>query len=250
MQIDVITLFPEMIENFFAFGVSERAQRASLVQLKTINPRDFTTDHYQSVDDRPYGGGPGMVMRYAPLKAAFNAIADARGQGFRIYLTPQGKPLTHALVASLATQPHLVLLCGRYEGVDERLIEEEINLEISLGDFVLSGGEIAAAALIDAVIRLLPGALGHAQSAQFDSFATGFLDHPHYTRPETVNGKTVPAVLLGGDHAHIARYRHQQALGNTWRKRPDLFAKKALSEADLCLLNDFLKQLKTRNHGD
>ncbi|PID62160.1 MAG: tRNA (guanosine(37)-N1)-methyltransferase TrmD [Gammaproteobacteria bacterium] len=209
MRVDVITLFPEMISGCFAEGVCARAIENNLLDLHTLNPRQFANDVHQSVDDRPYGGGPGMVMN-----------CDEQ----------------------LSNEEHLVLLCGRYEGIDERVIEEQIDLECSLGDFVLSGGELGAAVIIDSVTRWLPGALGHNESAQNDSFATGLLDHPHYTRPETVNGKTVPEVLLSGNHQAIEQYRLQQALGNSWV--PDLFAKKALSEAELCLLNDFLKQFR------
>ncbi len=244
MHIDVITLFPQMIQACFSEGVAGRAIENDIFSLSTVNPREFTEDVHQSVDDRPYGGGPGMVMSYDAIEKSCDAIAQERGRGYRVYLTPQGKPLNHDIVKQLSKQEHLVLLCGRYEGIDERVIEEQIDLECSLGDFVLSGGELAAAALIDSVVRLLPGTLGHNDSADNDSFATGLLDHPHYTRPETVNGKTVPEVLLSGNHQAIEEYRLQQALGNSWVKRPDLFAKKALSEAELCLLNDFLKQFR------
>lgn len=244
MRIDVITLFPDMINGLFAEGVSARAIANQLIDLQTLNPRQFANDVHQSVDDRPYGGGPGMVMRYNTIAQSFAHIEKHHGKGYRVYLTPQGQPLTHPLVKQLSEKEHLVLLCGRYEGIDERVIEEQIDLECSLGDFVLSGGEIAAAAVIDSISRLLPGSLGHNESADNDSFATGLLDHPHYTRPESVNGKSVPSVLLSGDHEHIERYRLQQALGQSWIKRPDVFAKKALSEAELCLLNDFLKQFR------
>ncbi len=244
MQIDVISLFPDMIKGCFAEGVTARAIEKHIFELNVVNPRQFTTDVHQSVDDRPYGGGPGMVMKCDVIQRALNAITESRGRGYRVYLTPQGKPLNHDIVKQLSNKEHLVLLCGRYEGIDERVIEEEIDLECSLGDFVLSGGELGAAVIIDSVARLLPGTLGHDESAENDSFATGLLDHPHYTRPETVNGQTVPEVLLGGNHQAIEQYRLQQALGNSWVKRPDLFAKKALSEAELCLLNDFLKQYR------
>lgn len=244
MRIDVITLFPEMINGAFAEGVSGRAIQNHVLELHTLNPRQFASDVHQSVDDRPYGGGPGMVMNCEVIEQSFAHIQQQHGRGYRVYLTPQGKTLNHDLVQQLSKQEHLVLLCGRYEGIDERVIEEQIDLECSLGDFVLSGGEPAATAIIDSVARLLPGTLGHEESADNDSFATGLLDHPHYTRPESVNGKTVPDVLLSGNHEAIARYRLQQALGNSWLKRPDLFAKKALSEAELCLLNDFLKQYR------
>lgn len=244
MHIDVITLFPDMINGVFAEGVTGRAADKKILSIDTVNPRQFADGVHQSVDDRPYGGGPGMVMNCEVVEKSLSHIADRHGRGYRVYLTPQGEPLSHGLVEQLSKKEHLVLLCGRYEGIDERVIEEQIDLECSLGDFVLSGGELAAAAIIDSVARLLPGTLGHKESATSDSFATGLLDHPHYTRPESVNGKSVPEVLLGGNHEQIARYRLQQALGNSWLKRPDLFAKKALSEAELCLLNDFLKQYR------
>ncbi len=241
MHIDVVTLFPDMINGCFADGVCAKAIEKQHVALRTVNPRQFATDVHQSVDDRPYGGGPGMVMNYNVVKQSLQAIQHRHGRGYRVYLTPQGQRLTHTLVKQLAKKEHLVLLCGRYEGIDERVIEDEIDLECSIGDFVLSGGELAAAVVIDSIVRLLPNVLGHSESANNDSFATGLLDHPHYTRPESVNGKSVPEVLLGGNHKQIERYRLQQALGHSWLKRPDLFAKKALSKAELCLLNDFLK---------
>ncbi len=244
MRIDVITLFPEIIHSVFDEGVVGRAIKNNILSLQTLNPRQFTNDIHQTVDDRPYGGGPGMVMSCDVIEKSFSHIEQNKGCGYRVYLTPQGKTLNHNLVEQLSNKEHLVLLCGRYEGIDERVIEEQIDLECSLGDFVLSGGEPAAIAIIDAVARLLPGTLGHNESAVNDSFATGLLDHPHYTRPESVNGKTVPDVLLSGNHEKIAEYRLQQSLGNSWIKRPDLFAKKALSEAELCLLNDFLKQYR------
>ncbi|MBS9777281.1 MAG: tRNA (guanosine(37)-N1)-methyltransferase TrmD [Gammaproteobacteria bacterium] len=244
MQIDVITLFPEIINSIFTEGVTGRAVENNILSLHTTNPRQFAEDIHQSVDDRPYGGGPGMVMNCNLIEQSFAHISKKRGRGYRVYLTPQGKTLNHNLVKQLSNKEHIVFLCGRYEGIDERIIEDQIDLECSLGDFVLSGGELAAAAVIDSIARLLPGTLGHEDSASNDSFATGLLDHPHYTRPESVNGKSVPDVLLSGNHQAIDRYRLQQALGNSWVKRPDLFAKKALSEAELCLLNDFLKQFR------
>lgn len=244
MRIDVITLFPEMINGLFAEGVTGRAIEKNILDLHTVNPRQFADDVHQSVDDRPYGGGPGMVMNCEVIEKSLTHIQQQHGRGYRVYLTPQGRPLNHNIVKQLSNKEHLILLCGRYEGIDERMVEEQIDLECSLGDFVLSGGELAAAAVIDSVARQLPGTLGHSESADNDSFATGLLDHPHYTRPESVNGKSVPTVLLSGNHSAIERYRHQQALGNSWLKRPDLFAKKALSEAELCLLNDFLKQYR------
>ncbi len=244
MHVDVVTLFPQIINSVFAEGVVGRAMENNILSLHTTNPRQFAENVHQSVDDRPYGGGPGMVMSCDVIEKSLSHIENQRGRGYRVYVTPQGKTLNHDLVKQLSNEEHIVLLCGRYEGIDERIIEEQIDLECSLGDFVLSGGELAAAVIIDSIARLLPGTLGHNESAANDSFATGLLDHPHYTRPESVNGKVVPQVLLSGDHQAIERYRLQQALGNSWVKRPDLFAKKALSEAELCLLNDFLKQFR------
>ena len=244
MQIDVITLFPEMINSFFSEGVTARAIEKNILDVQTTNPRQFATDIHQSVDDRPYGGGPGMVMNCEIIEKSLADIEKNHGRGYRIYLTPQGKTLNHSLVKQLSNKEHLVLLCGRYEGIDQRIIEEQIDLECSLGDFVLSGGELAAATIIDSIARWLPGTLGHEESVNNDSFATGLLDYAHYTRPQSVNGNQVPEVLLSGNHQVIERYRLQQALGNSWVKRPDLFAKKALSEAELCLLNDFLKQFR------
>ncbi len=244
MLIDVVTLFPDMISNLFAEGVTGRAIEKDILDLQTVNPRDFAKGVHQSVDDRPYGGGPGMVMNCEVIEKSLQHIEQHRGRGYRVYLSPQGQTLNHDLVKKLSQKEHLVLLCGRYEGIDQRVIEEQIDLECSIGDFVLSGGELGAAVVIDSVARLLPGTLGHNESAENDSFATGLLDHDHYTRPESVNGKSVPDVLLSGNHEKIERYRLQQALGNSWLKRPDLFAKKALSEAELCLLNDFLKNYR------
>ncbi len=245
MKIDVITIFPNMIESMFTEGVVGNAVLSKKIKLNTINPRKFTKDIHHSVDDRPYGGGAGMVMSYTEIEKSFSeAEKSAETEPFRVYLTPQGKQLNHNMVKELSKKEHLILLCGRYEGVDERIIKDKIDLECSIGDFVLSGGELAAGVVIDSVARLLPEVLGHIDSANNDSFATGLLDCPHYTRPETVNGKNVPEVLLSGNHKDIETYRLQQSLGNSWIKRPDLFAKKALSKAELGLLNDFLKQYR------
>lgn len=206
------------------WGITSRAAKQQVYTLRTWNPRDFTTDNYRTVDDRPYGGGPGMVMLAKPLEAALDAIqaAQAPAASHVVLLSPQGKPLTHKRVMELAQLPALTLLCGRYEAIDQRLVDRRVDEEISLGDFVLSGGEIAAMAIIDAVVRQLPGVLGDAQSAVQDSFVNGLLDCPHYTRPEEYEGVRVPDVLLGGHHAEIEKWRRQQALVNTMRKRPDL----------------------------
>lgn len=224
MKFQVITLFPEMFSALTESGVSRRAQQNSLYQLSTWNPREFTHDRHKTVDDRPYGGGPGMVMMYQPLKETIDAIqAKAGNKSHVIYLSPQGSPLTQAKVQQLAALEDVTLLCGRYEGIDERLLETEVDEEISVGDFVVSGGELPAMMLMDAVIRLLPGALGHKQSAQQDSFSDGLLDCPHYTRPEQVAQMSVPKVLLEGNHAKIDAWREQQKQLRTAQRRPDLW---------------------------
>ncbi len=228
MTFDVITLFPEMFTALTESGVSRRAHQNKLYALTTWNPREFTTDKHKTVDDRPYGGGPGMVMMYQPLKdnlAAIEAVSEEKP--YVIYLSPQGRPLTQQKVAELCQYPHLTLICGRYEGVDERLIESSVDEEISIGDFVVSGGELPAMMLMDAVIRLIPGALGHAQSAEQDSFSDGLLDCPHYTRPEVVDGMCVPDVLLSGNHGKIASWRQAEKQTRTQLRRPDLQAGKS-----------------------
>lgn len=227
MQFDVITLFPDMFRALTDWGITSRAAKQQRYALRTWNPRDFTTDNYRTIDDRPYGGGPGMVMLARPLEDAIDAASAAQAQAgvqtpHVVLMSPQGAPLTHQKVMSLAQRPGLVLLCGRYEAIDQRLIDRRVHEEISLGDFVLSGGELPAMALIDAVVRHLPGVLGDAQSAVQDSFVNGLLDCPHYTRPEEYDGVRVPEILLGGHHAEIEKWRRQQALANTARKRPDL----------------------------
>ncbi len=230
MRIDLITIFPEMLEALTRFGISARAQQRGRVEIHGCNPRDFTEDRHRTVDDRPYGGGPGMVMLYEPLKRAIVHLREEqRSQGIEnthlIYLSPQGKPFTQQRARELSEREGLILLAGRYEGVDERLIESEVDEEISLGDYVLSGGELPAMVLMDAVIRLLPGALGHADSADEDSFSDGLLDCPHYSRPEVVDGRSVPEVLLSGNHGHIAAWRAQQSRQRTALRRPDLIDK-------------------------
>ena len=223
MRFDVITLFPEMFSALTESGVSRRAIQKELYQLNTWNPREFTHDRHKTVDDRPYGGGPGMVMMYQPLKDTLDAIkSDQQTKPHVVYLSPQGKPLTQDRVAQLAQMDSVTLLCGRYEGIDERLLETEVDEEICIGDFIVSGGELPAMMLMDSAIRLIPGALGHTQSAEQDSFSDGLLDCPHYTRPEEINGMKVPDVLLGGNHAHIDAWRHEQKLLRTQQRRPDL----------------------------
>jgi len=237
IRFDVVTLFPEMFGAITASGITSRALQAGLWALKTWNPRDFTTDNYRTVDDRPYGGGPGMVMLADPLEKAL----DAAG-GKVIYLSPQGRKLDHRKVIELSKESSITLLCGRYEGVDERLLERRAQEELSIGDFVLSGGELAAMALIDAVVRQLPGALGDDASAIEESFADGLLDCPQYTRPETYQGAKVPEVLMSGHHENIRRWRLKQALGRTWLRRPDLLATRKLSEEEQKLLEEFQQE--------
>jgi tRNA (guanine37-N1)-methyltransferase len=241
IRFDVVTLFPGMFAAVSASGITGRALERGLWSLATWNPRDFTTDNYRTVDDRPYGGGPGMVMLAEPLDKALDA-AQAAGGGPVIYLSPQGGKLDHAKVIELCSRAALTLLCGRYEGIDERLVRRRVDEELSLGDFVLSGGELAAMALIDAVVRQLPGALGDGQSAAEESFVAGLLDCPHYTRPEVYAGEAVPEVLLSGHHENIRRWRLQQSLGRTWLKRPDLLAARKLNEEQLKLLEEFRRE--------
>lgn len=242
MRIDVVTLFPEMFEAVRRFGIPGRALERRLLQLELWNPRDFTRDRHRTVDDRPYGGGPGMVMLYEPLRAALAAARAGGAEGPVIYLSPQGRPLDQAKVSRLAEEKQFTLLAGRYEGIDERLIRAEVDEEVSIGDYVLSGGELPAMVVIDAVTRLIPGALGHEDSAAQDSFTEGLLDCPHYTRPEVVAGAAVPPVLLSGDHAAIARWRLKQALGRTWLRRPELLDEAALNEDRRALLEEFIRE--------
>ena len=244
IRFDVVTLFPEMFAAVTASGITRKALEAGLWRLQTWNPRDFTTDNYRTVDDRPYGGGPGMVMLAEPLEKALDAV-HAAGGGEVIYLSPQGRKLDHEKVLELAGRSALTLLCGRYEGVDERLVRRRVQAELSLGDFVLSGGELAAMAVIDAVVRQLPGALGDGQSAAEESFAAGLLDCPQYTRPETYAGEKVPEVLLSGHHEQIRRWRLKQALGRTWLRRPELIAARQLSAQELKLLEEFKQETKS-----
>jgi len=246
---DVVTLFPEMFAALSGFGITGRAQDRGLYELTCWNPREFAEDRYRTVDDRPYGGGPGMVMLPGPLEKAIAAakLRQQQSVGFSgrvIYLSPQGRPLDHERVLDLVAEPAVVLLCGRYEGVDQRLIERCVDEEISLGDFVLSGGELPAMVLLDAMIRQLPGALNDEDSAVEDSFVDGLLDCPHYTRPVVYEGMAVPDVLLSGNHAEIRRWRLQQSLGQTELRRPDLLAARALSKEESRLLEAFRQMEK------
>ncbi len=248
MRFDVVTLFPEMVDHALRFGVTGRARERGLVRLFLWNPRDFTRDRHRTVDDRPYGGGPGMVMKVQPLQDAIRAAKAAGEVAARVvYLSPQGRCLEHEAVKRFAGMEGLILVSGRYEGVDQRLLENEIDEEWSIGDYVLSGGELAALVLIDAVTRLLPGVLGDAESARQDSHAQGLLDYPHYTRPEEIDGRRVPEVLLSGDHQAIARWRRKQALGRTWLRRPELLARRELTAEDLALLEEFKRELEQKN---
>jgi len=239
---DVITLFPEMFTAVADYGITRRAREQGLWRLALWNPRDFAVDNYRTVDDRPYGGGPGMVMLAEPLEKAIAAARNNQAGGKVIYLSPQGRPLRHERVLELAQDVGAILLCGRYEGIDERLIGRCVDEEISLGDFVLSGGEIAAMALIDAVVRQMPGALNDADSALEESFAGGLLDCPHFTRPEVHEGVPVPPVLLSGNHAEIRRWRLKQSLGRTWLRRPELIAHRLLSSEEANLLEEFKRE--------
>ena len=255
MQIDVITLFPDMFDAVTRYGITRRALEEKRWVLKLWNPRDFTHDNYKTIDDRPYGGGPGMVMLPEPLDAAIDAAIGRQtslglyeGKPKVVYLTPQARPLDDAGVRELAKEPGLVMLAGRYEGVDERLIKARVDQEISIGDFVLSGGELPAMVLIDALVRLLPGALGDSESASQDSFSDGLLDWPHFTRPEEWRGERVPEVLMSGNHAAIRHWRRKQALGRTWLRRPDLIVKAGLNKEDLRLLEEF-RQEQAQDEG-
>jgi tRNA (guanine37-N1)-methyltransferase len=244
IHFDCVTLFPQMFAALTESGITGRALKATRYSLELWNPRDFTSDNYRTVDDRPYGGGPGMVMLAEPLEQAIGAAKSRVAEIERkvIYLSPQGRLLDHARVMELAAGPGAVLLCGRYESVDERLLRRSVDEEISIGDYVLSGGELAAMVLIDAVVRQLPGVLGDEDSAKQDSFVSGLLDCPHYTRPEEYAGGRVPPVLLSGNHAEIERWRLKQALGRTWLRRPDLLAQRSLSTDELKLLEEFKRE--------
>jgi tRNA (guanine-N1)-methyltransferase len=244
MRFDVVTLFPEMVTAAASYGVTGRAIERNIVSLSTRNPRDYTHDRHRTVDDRPYGGGPGMVMKYQPLH---DAVIDAKQAGTTstkvIYLSPQGKPITQALLSEASKVSLIILVAGRYEGIDERFVELDCDDEWSIGDYVISGGELAALVVIDAVTRLLPGVLGDEDSAQQDSHSDGLLDCPHFTRPEQIEGRSVPEVLLGGNHADIDRWRMKQALGRTWQRRPDLLKNKNLSAEQQKLLKEFIVEL-------
>lgn len=246
MWIGVISLFPEMFLSITGHGVTGRAVKNGLISVDCWNPRDFTYDRHHTADDRPYGGGPGMLMMVEPLRKAIHAAKAAAGDNAKvIYLSPQGRKLDQQGVCELAANEKLILVCGRYEGVDERVIQTEIDEEWSVGDYVLSGGELPAMVLIDAVSRFVPGVLGHQASAKEDSFADGLLDHPHYTRPEVLDGMCVPPVLLSGNHAEIDRWRMKQSLGRTWLRRPELLESLALTDEQRMLLAEFQREYQS-----
>ncbi len=248
---DVVSLFPSMFEALTAHGVTRRALEQGLWSFQAWNPRDFTTDNYRTIDDRPYGGGPGMVMMARPLADAI-AAAKARQRALGIAvpkvvcLSPQGFPLTHERILQYAQEPGLILLAGRYEGIDERLLAQAVDEEVSIGDYVLSGGELPAMVVMDAILRQLPGVLGDALSVQQESFVQGLLDTPHYTRPEIYDGRAVPAILMSGNHAEIERWRRKQSIGRTWQKRPDMLVRQPLSGEDEKLLEEFKAELDTK----
>lgn len=243
MWFGVITLFPEMFDAVTQYGVTGRAVKSGLISVECWSPRDFAFDRHRTVDDRPYGGGPGMLMKVQPLRDAIHAARNAAGEGVKvIYLSPQGRKLDHTGVRELVSCKKLILVAGRYEGIDERLIGTEIDEEWSLGDFVLSGGELPAMTMIDAISRLVPGVLGHQDSAEEDSFVDGLLDCPHYTRPESIEGLSVPDVLLSGNHEEIRRWRLKQQLGRTWQRRPDLLEGLELDAEQQALLTDYIHE--------
>lgn len=243
MQIDVVTLFPEMFKALTDYGITGRAISRGIVDLGFWNPRDYSEDVHNTVDDRPYGGGPGMVLMMKPLREAIRRARNSTDKPARVvYLSPQGRKLDQKAMKEMAANQRIVLVCGRYEGVDERLISAEVDEEWSIGDYVLSGGELAAMVCIDGMTRLLPEALGHELSAEQDSFVEGLLDHPHYTRPEEIDGIPVPDILLSGDHAAINRWREKQSLGRTWLRRPDLLEQLELSAEQQQLLDEFVRE--------
>jgi tRNA (guanine37-N1)-methyltransferase len=250
MKIALITLFPEMFAAVTDYGISSRSVKEGLLEIASYNPRDFTEDRHQTVDARPYGGGPGMVMMIEPLRRAISAAREWTDKNpLVVYLSHQGKVLNQVAVNGFASQQSLILIAGRYEGIDERLIQMEVDEEWSIGDYVLSGGELPAMVLIDALIRQIPGALGHQDSADQDSFANGLLDCPHYTRPEQQDGRQVPEVLLSGDHERIRRWRLQQSLVRTQQRRPDLLDRLELNKEQQALLKEVSAALADDKQG-
>lgn len=245
MKVTIITLFPEMISALHA-GITGRALEQGLLQLETVNPRDFSTNKHQTVDDKPYGGGPGMVMQAEPLKRAIEHAKSTQPDAKIIYLSPQGTTFNHTAAVSMAVRD-IIFIAGRYEGIDERIIEEYVDEEWSIGDYVLTGGELAAMVMVDAISRHIPGVVGDDQSVTSDSLANGLLKYPQYTRPEALDGKSVPKVLLSGHHDQIETWRKKASLGRTWRKRPDLLAKISLTEVEKALLNEFIEEEGIKN---
>lgn len=247
MKIHVISLFPDMVRDASSIGVGGRALENELVSLECTSPRDFTTDNYQTVDDRPYGGGPGMVLKVEPMTAAIQAARKAMPAGSQVvFLGPQGRVFNQKIAREMAELPGIVLVAGRYEGFDERLLDSQADDELSLGDYVISGGEMAALVVMDAVIRLLPDVLGDEESAKQDSFSDELLDCPHYTRPELVDGMQVPEVLLQGNHAAIRRWRLKQSLGRTWSRRPELLQHRQLTDDEQELLQEYVAEHESR----
>ncbi|RDL42785.1 tRNA (guanosine(37)-N1)-methyltransferase TrmD [Marinomonas piezotolerans] len=250
MRIGVVTLFPEMFQAITQHGVTGRAVKSGIVEVDFFNPRTFTHDRHNTVDDRPYGGGPGMLMKVQPLKDAIESAKQWVPNAKVIYLSPQGRTLTQEGVQQLAKQAEFILVAGRYEGVDERLIQSQIDEEWSIGDFVLSGGELPAMVLMDSVFRMVPGVLGKQASADEDSFADGLLDCPHYTRPEVLEGEPVPSVLLSGNHEAIRRWRLKQKLGRTWQRRPDLLQNLELDKEQQKLLKEFIRETEVSTSAE
>lgn len=250
MQINVVSLFPDMVRNAAGYGVGGRAVERGQVQLECTNPRDFTEDSYQTIDDRPYGGGPGMVLKYEPLGQAIEAARDSVPDGSRVvFMNPQGRVFNQGIAQEMSALPGLVLVAGRYEGFDERLLERYADDELSIGDYILSGGETAALVVMDAIMRLLPGVLGSEDSVAQESFMDGLLDYPQYTRPDSLAAGQVPSVLLDGNHAAIRRWRLKQALGRTWLRRPEMLAERALSDEEQKLLQEFKVEHEAAPHG-
>lgn len=251
MWVGVVTLFPEMVEAVTGYGIPGRAVNAGLLTLECWNPRDFTTDKHQTVDDKPYGGGPGMLMKVAPLRDAINAAKETGGAGCKvIYLSPQGKKIDQQVLSTLAETDRLILVAGRYEGIDERLIDTVIDEEYSIGDYVISGGELAAMVMIDGIARLLPGAVGDRESVERESFISGLLDYPQYTRPEAIDELEVPPVLLSGNHKEIDRWRLKESLGRTLERRPDLLAQRRLTETEHDLLDEYCDEHGIRRYHE
>ena len=246
LRAGVVTQFPEFIQSALQVGITGRAIRDGAVSCVTVNPRDYATDTRKTIDDRPFGGGPGMVMLAQPLINAINDASDMLPDGApAVFLSPQGIPFNQAVAQELASLPGLLLVAGRYEGVDERVLTAAVDYELSVGDYVVSGGELPALVVLDAIVRLLPGALGNPESATEESFVDGILDFPHYTRPETLSGDQVPAILLSGDHGAVATWRRRAAVGRTWERRPELLLDRDLTAADRSLLADYIRRSRT-----